>query len=399
MRVLIADKLPGEIRGALTNLGFEIIYEPDAGADELPEKISGVHVLVVRSTRVVAAAIDAGDKLQLIVRAGAGTNTIDVTHAAEHGVYVANCPGKNALAVAELTMGLILSLDRQIPDNVIALREGRWDKARFGKGRGLYGRTLGVLGYGRIGAAVAARARAFGMHIVAWDLRTDLGDGVERCDTVREVCARADVVTVHVPRTDDTFHIVGEPELDAMRQGALLVHTSRGGVVDDAALAKAVAAGRIRAACDVHEDEPAGGKGPWESRFRTLEGFYGTHHIGASTAQAQEAVGAEVVRILETFKSEGRVLNAINVWDRPQAAGQLLVRHVDRVGVLAGVLDALRDAELNVQDMQNTIFQGGRAAVAKVTLSQAPEAALLERLVSGGDDVLSLEWVPFADPR
>ena len=399
MRVLIADKLPGEIRGALTKQGFELRYESQAGADDLPGLVPGAHVLVVRSTRVTAPTIDAGDKLQLIIRAGAGTNTIDVEHAAERGVYVANCPGKNALAVAELTMGLILSLDRQIPDNVIALRQGRWDKARFAKGRGLFGRTLGVLGYGRIGAAVAARARAFGMRVVAWDARADLGDDVERCDTVREVCARADVITVHVPRTDDTFHLIGKAELEAMRQGALLVHTSRGGVVDDAALAEVVAAGRIRAACDVHEDEPAGSQGPWESRFQDVEGFYGTHHIGASTAQAQEAVGQEVVRILRAFATEGRVLNAINVWERPPAAGQLLVRHVDRVGVLAGVLDALRDADLNVQDMQNTIFRGGRAAVAKVTLSQAPDSALLETIAAGREDVLSLEWVPFGDAR
>ena len=170
MRVLVADKLAPLVPGRLQDLGVAVTVDAGASGDALAKKIAELdpHVLVVRSTQVMAEHVRAGRVLALIVRAGAGVNTIDVAAASARGIYVANCPGKNACAVAELTIGHLVNLDRRIADNVAALREGRWDKKSFGNARGLNGRTLAVLGTGQIGREVIKRAQALGMRVVAW---------------------------------------------------------------------------------------------------------------------------------------------------------------------------------------------------------------------------------------
>jgi len=398
MNVLIADKLPEDSRQEMVKLGFDVCYEPGLSGNELQAAIAEAHVLVVRSTKVPASTIEAAHRLQLIIRAGAGVNTIDCATAASLGVFVANCPGKNAVAVAELTMGLILSLDRQIADNVASLRAGQWDKSRYGKAQGLYGRTLGIVGLGRIGDEVRKRAQAFGMRCVVWsrsltpERASELG--VVRASTVLELCAQSEVISVHVAKTAETTHLIGVAELAAMKEGTLLVHMARGGVVDEDALATSVRAGHVRAAADVYENEPKGGREPFQTPLGDLDGFYGTHHIGASTAQAQEAVASEVVRIMRAWSQEGMVPNCVNVSTHTEAAGQLLVRHRDRVGVLATVLDVLKGAEINVQEMENTLFAGGEAACAKIVVEQVPNAGVLSQLRDCSSDVLGIEWLP-----
>ncbi|MDP6942909.1 MAG: phosphoglycerate dehydrogenase [Myxococcota bacterium] len=399
MKVLLADRLPEATMTQLQGLGLDVETRPELGPDDLPSAIGGAHVLVVRSTKVTAAAIDAADTLQLIIRAGAGTNTIDIDAAARRAVHVCNCPGKNAVAVAELTLGLILALDRSIPDNVMSLRAGRWEKKRFGKGRGLHGRTLGVIGMGRIGQAVVARAQAFGMVCVGYDVMlTEEGAsqlGIDRCDSVPGLCARSDVVTIHVPHTDQTHHLLDEAALAAIPDGGFVVNAARGGVVDDQALLAEVVSGRLRAASDVYEDEPKGGEGTYDGLFREAEGFYGTHHIGASTAQAQQAIGDEVTRIVRHWLQTGEALNCVNRRARSPARGQLLVRHLDRVGVLARVLDVIRGAEISVKDMQNTIFDDTGAAVATITLERPPGTDTLTAICERCPNVLGVEWVEF----
>ncbi|MFT7623255.1 MAG: D-3-phosphoglycerate dehydrogenase [Myxococcota bacterium] len=397
MKILIADKLPAEIRVELQRIGFDVLFEPQLGAEDLPVQIGDARILVVRSTRVTEATLEAAGSLQLVIRAGAGTNTIDCKGAAARGIYVANCPGKNAIAVAELTMGLILSLDRRIPDNVSDLRAGRWNKAQYGKARGLYGRTLGIVGLGRIGQEVLTRARAFGLHCVAWSrsLTEERARAlsVERCDSVAELCGRADIVSVHVARTPETAHLIGPNEIAAMRQGAFLVHMARGGVVDDTALQAAVSAGRIRAAGDVYEQEPSSSTGDFESPLGPLDGFYGTHHIAASTDQAQAAIAAEVLEIAAQWRATGDVRNAVNQAVQAPVAGLLLVRHLDRVGVLATVLDVLKKGDINVQEMHNTIFAGGEAACARISLAQPPGPETLADLASCSNHVLGVEYL------
>ena len=246
MRVLIADKLPESSHMELRAAGCEVLYEPDLKGDALGEMLSskGVEVLVVRSTKVTADIMNAAPALGLIVRAGAGVNTIDVAHAASSGIYVANCPGKNAQAVAELAFGLILSADRQIPNNVRDMRAGKWRKKHYSKARGLHGRTLGLIGLGNIGQAMVVRARAFGMKVVAWSRSLTAEQahalGVEALESPVEVASRSDVVSVHVALTDATRGFVGRSVLEAMRPEAIFINTSRGPVVDETALLEAM---------------------------------------------------------------------------------------------------------------------------------------------------------------
>lgn len=397
MRILIADEMPAAARATLAQLGCTVDFQPGLGPAELAGALGNANILIVRSTKVPREAIEGGKNLQLIIRAGAGTNTIDCSAAAANGIYVSNCPGKNAVAVAELTMGLVLALDRRIPDNVVQLRKERWNKKEFSKARGLMGQTLGIIGMGQIGIEVATRARAFGLTVMAWSrsLTDEKADelGVIRASSVKELCAGADIITVHVALAPATKHLIGSAEFAEMRGGTLFVNAARGGVVDDDAMAKAVTEGRIRAASDVFENEPKASDPQIDSPLATLDGFYGTHHIGASTDQAQDAVSGEVIRLVQAFKGEGRALNVVNAGNGPESAGQLHVRHLDKVGVLAGVLGIIRKSELNVADMQNVIFDGGEGAVAKISLSMTPSASVLTQIKADSSHVLGVTWV------
>jgi D-3-phosphoglycerate dehydrogenase / 2-oxoglutarate reductase len=396
MLVLIADKLPDAGLEALAALGVRVEARPQLTAETLPAALreTGAGVLVVRSTKVTSAAIEAGSALSLIIRAGAGVNTIDLGAASRHGVFVSNCPGKNAIAVAELTMGLILALDRQLPEAIGDMRAGRWRKKTYGKGLGLFGRTLGIVGFGAIAREVASRARGFGLEVLVFS--RSLTDALaEQHDVLRapelgELLRRSDIVSLHVPYSKQTHHLIDAAALESMKDGALLIHTARGGVVDDDALAKAVAAGHVRAALDVFEDEPAGAEAEFRSPLLELPGVYGTPHIGASTDQAQLATVDEVVRIVATYLQTGAVPNCCNLEPPRPACWTVVVRHRDRVGVLASVLAALREENLNVQEMQNVIFAGSEAASATITLEREPSRTLLENL-RAQDDILAVD--------
>src|SRR5579872_2386902 len=298
MRVLIADKFEEAGRAGLAAAGCDVSYQPDVKEETLLTAIRAekADVVIVRSTKVTEPMLDAGP-VKLIVRAGAGYNTIDVAAASKRGIYVSNCPGQNSVAVAELAFGLILALDRRIPDNVAQLRDGRWNKAEFSKARGLHGRTLGLIGVGRIGGEMIPRARAFGMRVVGWshgltpEAASDLGIG--RAETPEEAAARSDIVSVHLALNAETRGLLSTPFFDAMRPGALFLNTARGEIVDEAALATAMKERGIRAGLDVFANEPAGGTAEFQPAIAALPGLYGTHHIGASTEQAQEAIAAD----------------------------------------------------------------------------------------------------------
>ncbi len=384
MKILIIDQFSESHLDQLRALGLTVEYRPQLKAEELPDAISGATILVARSKKVSRAAIERGRELTLIVRAGAGVNTIDVAAASERGVYVANCPGKNSIAVAELTLGLLLALDRRIPDQVIELRAGTWNKKEYSRAEGLFGRTLGVIGLGAIGVEVVRRARAFGLKVVGWS--RSLTDeraaelGIERARTVPELCGRADAVTVHVALSNETRGLVGEAALARLKPGALFINTSRAEVVDGAALKRAIAEKNLRVAADVFDREPAGATGPFDDELGRANSVYGTHHVGASTEQAQSAVADETVRIVRAFIEAGQVPNCVNLAQRSPAAFQILVRHLDKVGVLAEVLGAIRRHEINVEEMENTIFEGARAAAARIRLSARPPAELLDEL-------------------
>jgi D-3-phosphoglycerate dehydrogenase len=397
MKILIADAFSEKHLTALRGLGLEVDYRPHLSAADLPEAVAGCQVLVVRSTQVSAATIQAGAALGLIVRAGAGVNTIDRQAASARGVFVANCPGQNAVAVAELTLGLLLSLDRRLPDQVADLRAGRWNKKEYSQAQGLFGRTLGVIGTGAIGQAVIARARAFGMQVVAWS-RSLTPEGaqalsVQRCESVPQLCGIADAVTVHVAYTPETRGLLGEAALGRLRPRAMVINTSRAEVVDGAALRRAIAEKGLRVALDVFDKEPEGGTGPFLDDVVGLPGVYGSHHVGASTEQAQEAIADETLRIVRAFVQGGNVPNCVNLMppQRTPVRAELVVRHYDKVGVLAEVLGAIRRHQINVEEMQNQIFEGARAACARIRLGARPGPELLAEIRARTDEIIHVE--------
>ncbi len=390
MKILLADKLSSHVHENLSALGAEVVVEPSLKAESLTAALKehNPNVLVVRSTKVQAEQLQVAEKLSVIIRAGAGTNTIDVKNASDKGIYVANCPGKNAVAVAELTLGHLINCDRRIADNVQALREHVWAKKQFSKARGLSGRTLAVLGTGRIGQEVIVRALAFGMKVQAWSRSLTpekaASLGVQYAATPVEAAQGADALTVHLALTDDTRHIVNEAVLNAVNPGAYIVNTSRGEMVDEQALISAIASRELRAGLDVFENEPAATDTEFTSAIADQGNVYGTHHIGASTDQASEAVGDEVIRIIETFRSEGWVPNCVNIADSTPATHALVVRHADKVGVLANLLNQLKEEGINVQQMENIIFKGA-AACARIQLATSPSAASMASIDSNPD--------------
>jgi D-3-phosphoglycerate dehydrogenase len=387
MRVLIADSFERSGIDALTAAGMDVTVDPQLSGSSLAEAVASQQpdVLVVRSTKVPEEVLAAGP-LKLVVRAGAGYNTIDVAAASKRGIYVSNCPGKNSIAVAELAFGLVLALDRRIVDNAMDLRGGHWNKSAYSKAAGLYGRTLGLIGVGGIGSAMIARAKGFGMKVVAWSrsLTPERAEelGILALASPLAVAETADVVSVHVALNDGTRGLCGADFFDAMKPGALFVNTSRGEVVDEAELAKAIEHKGVRAGLDVYADEPSGGSGDYTGSIGKSSGVYGTHHIGASTAQAQEAIAAEAVRIITVFAATGDVPNAVNIAVTTPAVCALSVRHLDRPGVLAACLDAISRAGINVQGMSNTVFAGAEAAVATISLEVVPSDELLETIRS-----------------
>lgn len=397
MKVLIADKFEKVGIDGLRELNCNVHYQPDLPVGELAEaiRVFDPKVLIVRSRKVNAAALEAGASLSLVIRAGAGIDTIDVEAASRLGVFVSNCPGKNSIAVAELVMGLILACDRRIPDQVADLRRGAWNKADYSKSRGLHGRTLGIVGLGQIGREVARRAQAFGMRVVAWSRQLTIEDttrlAIGYCQTPLEVASQGDVVTIHVAATDETRHLVNRDFLAAMRPGSYLINTSRGSVVDEAALAEAIRTRGFRAGLDVYQDEPSGGTGEFHPGIANLPGVYGTHHVGASTEQAQVAIAHEVIRIVQEFQATGGVPNCVNRLAKSSATHVLSIRHQNRPGVLAHVFTVLSNARINVEEVENIIYHGAQATLARIHLSAEPSHEAMQEIRNGNPHILSAD--------
>ncbi len=397
MKVLVADKFEKVGIDGLKELGCIVLSQPDVKAEALPQLIrtEDPNILIVRSKKVTADALRAGTALSLVIRAGAGIDTIDVAAASDLGVFVSNCPGRNSIAVAELVMGLLLSCDRRIPDQVADLRRGNWNKSEYSKARGLYGRRLGIVGLGQIGREVAQRAAAFGMQVIAWSRNLTHEEaerlGIIYAETPLEVARHADAVTINVAANPETKSLVNADFLAAMKPGAYLINTSRGSVVDEAALQQAVTERGIRAGLDVFRNEPAGGTGEFSSKLGQLPGVYGTHHVGASTEQAQVAIAHEVIRIVQSFRATGEVPNVVNRLARSSATHVLTIRHRNRPGVLAHVFGVLAGASINVEEVENIIYHGAHATLARIHLDGQPEPSALTRIREGNPDIISAE--------
>jgi D-3-phosphoglycerate dehydrogenase len=399
MEILIADKFPEERLSNLRELGVIPVHRPKVDAAEFKELLATASVLVVRSRKVPAEAIEAAPRLSLIIRAGAGVDNIDVDAASARGIYVANCPGKNSVAVAELVMGLMLAVDRRIPDAVAEARAGQFNKTEYSndqKARGLAGRNLGLLGFGAIAREVAVRALSFDMTVRAWSRSlTDeraAAAGISRARTPEELCAYSDILSIHLAKSPETKGFVSDNLLFRLPQGAMVINTARSEVIDAGALRRAIDERQLRVATDVPYDEPKVGRAPLTDPLAQLPGVYVTPHIGASTSQAQDAVADETVRIVKEFLKHGLVPNCVNVARSP-ASYQLVVRHHDRVGVLANVMTVLKKHDINVEEMENTVFRGAKAACAKIKLTTEPSAQVIEEIVAQKADVLNVDVI------
>jgi D-3-phosphoglycerate dehydrogenase len=397
MKLLVADKFETVGIDGLKDLGCDVVLRPEVTAEDLAGVIREVNpkVLVVRGKKVGEAALSSGPALSLVIRAGAGIDTIDVPVASRLGIFVSNCPGKNSIAVAELVLGLLLALDRRIPDQVIDLRNGQWQKGEYSKARGLHGRTLGILGVGQIGREVARRAQAFGMKVVAWsrNLTDEAAErlGIGYCETPIEVARLSDAVSVNVAGGTETRHLVDEKFLAAMKPGALLINAARGSVVDEAALQRAVKEKGIRAGLDVYQNEPAGSRGEFRSEVASAPGVYGTHHVGASTDQAQVAIAHEVIRIVDGFLKTGVAPHCVNRLARSSATHVLTVRHQNKPGVLAHVFRVLYESNVNVEEVENIAYHGAQASAARIQVSAPlPEQAIAE-IRDGNENVISVD--------
>ena len=400
MRLLIADKLQSRAVEELRALPVEVTYEPELTKETLEAKIADVGILVVRSTEVTAAALEKAKNLHLIVRAGAQVGTIDVRAASKKGIYVANCPGKNASAVAELVFGLIVAIDRRIPDAVASLRAGKWERTEFGRAEGIFGKTLGVAGLGAIGREVAQRARAFGLHVMGYSRSlnpsraADLG--IAHARSLEELASKSDILTVHMALTDRTRGIVSEKVFSALPKHAIFLNMARADLVDYVAMREAVKTRGLRVGLDVYPDEPKGKStyqtDLFEGRAGADSGFiYGTPHIAASTDQAQLAIATETVRVIRSFLLEGNVPNVLNV-TTSVAHFQMVIRMVDKVGTLANVLAVLKRHDINVEEVMNTVFEGGGASCAKLRIVSRPSEACL-REVRAFEEVLHIDVV------
>ncbi|MCC6558945.1 MAG: D-3-phosphoglycerate dehydrogenase [Polyangiaceae bacterium] len=377
-------------------LGVQIESRPELTRETLPGALDGIGILVVRSTEVTARAIEAGRQLNLIVRAGAGVNTIDVAAASARGIYVANCPGKNAVAVAELAMGLVLALDRRLADATADLRAGRWEKTKYSAANGLLGRRIGIAGLGAIGREVLQRARAFGLEPFAWS-RSLTASRAAKMDvgyarSLNELAARSDVFTIHLPLSAQTRGAIGRSVLEALPDGAILVNTARSEVLDYAALEDLIPKKGLRVGLDVFAAEPDKGSAPFDAAVLSRGVVYGTPHIGASTEQAQRAIALETARIIRCFLTEEDVPNVVNICATSPARYAIVIRMLDKVGVLANTLSVLKRHDLNIEEISNTVFDGAMATCTKMRVSGRPSEACLKE-IAAFDEVLHVDVV------
>ena len=380
-RVLVADQIALDGLAPLRDdARFELIVKPGLKGAELADAIASADAVLVRSaTQITRESLSRANGLKVIGRAGVGVDTIDVDAATERGIAVLTAPAGNTISAAELTLALTLALARRVSAADRSMKAGQWDRKSF-SGTELYGKTLGLIGAGRIGGEVAKRARAFGMQVVAFDpfLIADraLALGIERAE-LDEVLRRADVVSLHVPLTDATAGLLGERELGLMKPTAVIVNAARGGVVREDALVRALKEKRLGgAALDVYEQEPL----PADHPLRSLDNVVLTPHLGASTAEAQQNVAIEIAEAVRAALVDGDLSRAVNA---PGLGGDEMRRLrplldlADRLGMLAAALAEGGIARLEIR-------YAGAAANGLRLITATVVSGALSRVVGAG---------------
>ena len=392
VQVLIADKFPDLYINQLKEMELDVIYSPKLGENDLPEADKEVDILVVRSTNVTAATINASKNLNLIIRAGAGVNNINIPAANQKGIYVANCPGMNSIAVAELAIGLMISLDRRIPDNVIDFRNGKWNKGEYSKAEGLMGKTLGIIGVGNIGKEVAKRALAFGMNVYGKDISRIEGVMIKDFSEMDQLLPLCDIITIHLPATSQTKGLFNKEMFSFMKPNSMLINTARADIIDQDAMIEAIKTKNIRVALDVIKNEPENKAADISSPLQELKNVYLTHHIGASTEQAQNAVAAETIRIIKDYIQSGVIAHWVNRAKISDAHYQLVVKHFDKPGVLASIMSIIREKNVNIEEIENIIFEGGVVACCTIKLKTPLTTEMLKQM-NENSNVLSVSHV------
>ncbi|UCC39100.1 MAG: 3-phosphoglycerate dehydrogenase [Candidatus Aminicenantes bacterium] len=301
-KILVADTLNPEALEELESIpNFEVTLKTEMDEDELVKTIPDFHVTVVRgATKVTRRAIESASNLELIIRAGIGLDNIDLEAAREKGIQVANTPAATSISVAEHTFGLMLATVRNHGKANLSMKEHKWEKKVL-SGTELFGKTLGIIGAGRIGQEVARRALAFGMTVIAYDI-VDIKSELDiKQVSLDELLAQSDVISLHLPLTDQTKHMISDQEFEKMKDGIIIINAARGGTVDEGALLRALQSDKVRAAAiDVFEQEP-----PDDFSLIDHPNVIATPHIGAAAKEGQKRAGLEVVKILrERFTSE-----------------------------------------------------------------------------------------------
>ncbi len=307
MHIVVSDDLPASAVELLRDEGWSVDATTGRSPAELHPAMASADALIVRSTtKVTAALVAAAPRLRAIARAGAGVDNIDLDAADARGIVVMNAPGAASTSVAELTLGLMVSLARHVPAADRSMKDARWEKKTFA-GTELGGKTLGIVGHGRIGRIVAGLGRAFDMTVVAHDPAAGADAADVRFTTLDELCAEADYITLHLPATPETHHLFDAARLARCRAGVRLVNTSRGELIDEAALLAALHSGHVAgAALDVFEREP-----PVDWALARHPAVVATPHVAASTGEAQERVGLETAAAVRDFLKDGRITNPV----------------------------------------------------------------------------------------
>jgi D-3-phosphoglycerate dehydrogenase len=390
MHIVVADALPPSAVDLLrAQPGWTVDARAGRPPDVLAADLANADALVVRSaTRVDAPLLDAAPRLKVVARAGTGLDNVDLDAASARGIVVMNAPGANSVSVAEHALGLMLAASRSIPRADASMKEGRWAKQGL-MGAELRGKTLGVVGLGRIGQAVAARARAFGMTVVAHDpyiaahVAQDLGVELLPLDAL---CARTDYVSLHLPSTPATRHLFDAARIARCKPGVRIVNTSRGDLIDEAALADAIERGHVAGAgLDVFEVEP-----PADMRLTKLPQVVATPHIAASTHEAQELVGVETVTSVRDFLRDGIVRNAVNF---PSVSAeefrrlQPALRLAEALGSFVGQLEEARTQAVGVR------YYGALTEAPGDLLTSAILVGLFRRMLAFGISLVNARAV------
>jgi D-3-phosphoglycerate dehydrogenase / 2-oxoglutarate reductase len=380
-RVLVADAISADGLAPLReDERFELVPRSGLKGDDLARALAGVHAVIVRSsTRITRDALRYADCLQVIGRAGVGVDNIDVEAATERGVAVLNAPAGNTISAAELTFALTLACVRRIAAADRSMKDGEWDRKSF-TGTELYGKTLGLIGAGRIGGEVARRARAFGMRICAYDpyLTPERAQAleIELCP-LDALIARADVLSLHVPLTESTAGLIGAEQLARMKPGAVVVNAARGGVIDEAALAEALRSGRLGgAALDVYAEEPL----PRDHPLRSVPNAVLTPHLGAATEEAQLNVAVEIASAVRAALIEGDLSRAVNA---PAIGGDDMRRMrplLELADRLARIAAALVDGGIN----RITVRYSGPDEIVLQPLAAASVTGALRHVIGPG---------------